>query len=64
MARATGAAVNEQQYAMLVIMLAQAGQFPGAFAQLDADMLENTEFLLAMAYGAALQEQARRREAE
>ena len=56
--------MNEQQYGFLVIMLAQAGQLPGAFAQLDADMLENIIHLLAMARDAALQEQARRREAE
>ena len=56
--------MNEQQYGFLVIMLAQAGQLPGAFAQLDAAMLENIIFLLAMARDAALQEQARRREAQ
>ena len=56
--------MNEQQYGLLVIMLAQAGQLPGAFAQLDAAMLENIIFLLAMAREAALQEQVRRREAK
>jgi hypothetical protein len=52
--------MNDQQYGMMVIMLSSAGQLPGAFAQLDAAMLENIIFLLGEAKKAAEQERDHR----
>ena len=51
--------MNDQQYGMMVIMLASAGQQPGAFVHLDKAMLENIIFLLSEACKAAEQEQQR-----